>query len=52
MRKIVITVRRGVVVVASSGLIVALAVPVAAQEAPELVVEDGVMVRLQWQVAF
>ena len=42
MRSIVITMRRGAVVVASGGLIAALAVPVAAQEVPEVVVEDGV----------
>ena len=42
MRTIGIAVRRGAVVVASGGLVAALAVPVAAQEVPELVVEDGV----------
>ena len=42
VRRIMVTVRRGAVVVASSGLIAALAVPVAAQETPELVIEDGV----------
>jgi len=42
VRRFMVTVRRGAVLVASSGLVAAMAVPAVAQETPELVIEDGV----------